>query len=99
LGGLAAAYLLAGMRGILMTPQELEEAFGLPVVGTLSWEEAWHTKKRKRPARGSIAVAGVGILMLTSFVGWIVMGPRSFEVRSSIQNMVAPLLDKMADKR
>lgn len=42
-GGLAAGYLWAAMRGILVSTHELEKAFQLPVIGTVSWEPAWHT--------------------------------------------------------
>ena len=41
--GLALAYLRAAIAGIFVSPRELEDAFHLPVVGTVSWEPAWHT--------------------------------------------------------
>ena len=46
--GLAAAYLRAGITGIFVSPRELENAFQLPVIGTVSWEPAWHVSKAKR---------------------------------------------------
>jgi uncharacterized protein involved in exopolysaccharide biosynthesis len=58
--GLVAAYLLAAMRGIFVAPRELEQAFDLPVVGTVSWEEAWHNK----PHRGRFANVYFGLLAL-----------------------------------
>ena len=42
--GLGAAYILAAINGILVSSAELEEAFQLPVVGTVSWESAWETR-------------------------------------------------------
>jgi polysaccharide chain length determinant protein (PEP-CTERM system associated) len=47
--GVAVGYLRAAMKGILVSRQELEEAFQLPVIGTVSWEPAWHTS---RPEHG-----------------------------------------------
>jgi polysaccharide chain length determinant protein (PEP-CTERM system associated) len=58
--GLIAAYLLAAMRGIFVAPRELEQAFDLPVVGTVSWEEAWHNK----PHRSRFANVYFGLLAL-----------------------------------
>lgn len=46
--GVAAAYLRAGITGIFVSPRELENAFQLPVIGTVSWEPAWHVSKAKR---------------------------------------------------
>jgi hypothetical protein len=61
--GIFAAYLLATVRGIFVAPRELEQAFDLPVVGTVSWEEAWQNKpQQNRFARvyfGLIALVGV----------------------------------------
>jgi uncharacterized protein involved in exopolysaccharide biosynthesis len=47
-GGLAAAYVCAAINGIFVSPRELERAFELPVVGTVSWEPAWNTKSSAR---------------------------------------------------
>jgi hypothetical protein len=47
-GGLAAAYLRGAIRGILVSPRELELACQLPVIGTVSWEPAWSTVRRRR---------------------------------------------------
>ena len=46
--GLAAAYLRASIAGIFVSPRALEDAFQLPVIGTVSWEPAWHVSKSKR---------------------------------------------------
>ena len=70
--GLAAAYIRAAIRGILVAPRELEEAFGLPVVGTISWEEAWHTTpgsgkpSRSWNLRGLSAVIVIGLVVLAA---------------------------------
>jgi uncharacterized protein involved in exopolysaccharide biosynthesis len=45
-GGLGAGYLRAAINGIFVAPRELENAFQLPVVGTVSWEPAWRTGRR-----------------------------------------------------
>jgi uncharacterized protein involved in exopolysaccharide biosynthesis len=44
--GVAMGYGRAAMMGILVSRQELEETFQLPVIGTVSWEAAWHTSRR-----------------------------------------------------
>jgi hypothetical protein len=49
-GGLAAAYLRGAIRGIMVSPRELELACQLPVIGTVSWEPAWSTHHRRRRA-------------------------------------------------
>lgn len=46
--GLGAAYLTAGLKGILVAPREVEQAFQLPVVGTVAWERAWQAPRRSR---------------------------------------------------
>ncbi len=43
-GGLGAGYLRALMRGIMVSPREIEEVIQLPVIGTVSWERAWRTR-------------------------------------------------------
>lgn len=43
-GGVASAFVWAAMRGIFVSPRELETTLGLPVVGTVSWEPAWSTR-------------------------------------------------------
>lgn len=49
--GVAAGYLRAATKGILVSRQELEDALQLPVIGTVSWEPAWHTSRRKKTWR------------------------------------------------
>ncbi|HKP79290.1 MAG TPA: hypothetical protein VJU34_09225, partial [Phenylobacterium sp.] len=41
--GVGAGYLRAAMKGVLVSRQELEATFQLPVIATVSWEPAWHT--------------------------------------------------------
>lgn len=54
-GGIASAFVYAAMKGIFVSPRELELILGLPVAGTVSWEPAWSTKrsKRRRGGRGT----------------------------------------------
>jgi hypothetical protein len=49
-GGLAAAYAKGAVTGIFVSPRQLEHAFELPVVCTVSWEAAWHTGRRRSPS-------------------------------------------------
>jgi len=50
-GGLAAAYLRGAVRGIMVSPRELELACQLPVIGTVTWEPAWSTEAHRRRGR------------------------------------------------
>jgi uncharacterized protein involved in exopolysaccharide biosynthesis len=43
-GGLGAGYLRALMRGIMVSPREIEEVIQLPVIGTVSLERAWRAR-------------------------------------------------------
>jgi uncharacterized protein involved in exopolysaccharide biosynthesis len=45
--GVASAFAYAAIKGIFVSPRELEAALGLPVVGTVSWEPAWSTRRFK----------------------------------------------------
>ena len=47
-----------------MVWDELEQAFDLPVVGTVSWEQAWQNK----PGRGRFTSVYFGLLALTAVV-------------------------------
>lgn len=58
--GIVAAYLLAAIRGIFVSPRELEQTFDLPVVGTVSWEEAWENK----PQHNRFASVYFGLIAL-----------------------------------
>jgi hypothetical protein len=39
--GLGVGYVTAVVRGIMVSPRELEEIMQLPVIGTISLEPAW----------------------------------------------------------
>jgi uncharacterized protein involved in exopolysaccharide biosynthesis len=52
-GGLGAGYLRAVMRGIVISPREIEEVIQLPVIATVSWERAWRTHPPFLAAFGS----------------------------------------------
>jgi hypothetical protein len=54
------------MNGIFVSPRELEEAFQLPVVGTVSWEPAWHTGAVARATRTLPIVVTVGFLIIVA---------------------------------
>ncbi|WP_454717247.1 hypothetical protein [Caulobacter segnis] len=51
-GGIASAFVYAAMKGIFVSPRELELILGLPVAGTVSWEPAWSTKRSKKRGGG-----------------------------------------------
>jgi polysaccharide chain length determinant protein (PEP-CTERM system associated) len=62
-GGLGAAYVVAAVKGIFVSPRELENAFQLPVIGTVAWEPAWSTKpglRAPRPLASLRALLGGG---------------------------------------
>ena len=58
MAGLAVGYIRAAMVGILVSRQELEETFQLPVIATVSWEPAWHTP---RPEQGWLGRVGASL--------------------------------------
>jgi uncharacterized protein involved in exopolysaccharide biosynthesis len=53
--GVGAGYLRAAFAGILVSRQELEDAFQLPVIGTVSWESAWHEPRTPQTRMGRMA--------------------------------------------
>ena len=55
MAGLGVAYLRAAMVGILVSRQELEATFQLPVIATVSWEPAWHTPRPEHGWLGRVA--------------------------------------------
>ncbi len=67
--GVALAYLRGAISGIFVSPREVEEAFQLPVVGTVSWEPAWDTGGERRSpqlpmfASVTIAAAAIGLAL------------------------------------
>lgn len=62
--GIGMAYLRGAMNGILVAPRELEEIFGLPVIGTVSLEKAWQTDRR------AIAGRNISLAMIGMVAGW-----------------------------
>ena len=53
--GVAVGYLRAAMKGIMVSRQELEDTFQLPVIGTVSWEPAWHAPRPPTTWLGRVA--------------------------------------------
>jgi hypothetical protein len=67
--GLAAAYLRGAVSGVFVSPRELEDAFQLPVIGTVSWEPAWDTGETKRSRRRALPTyAGYSLAALLALV-------------------------------
>jgi len=60
--GIAAAYLRGTINGIFVASHELEEAFGLPVAGTVSLEKAWQTNRKGDAARRLTAFTSAAII-------------------------------------
>jgi polysaccharide chain length determinant protein (PEP-CTERM system associated) len=46
--GVGVAYARAAITGIFVSARAVEDAFQLPVIGTVSWESAWHIQKTGR---------------------------------------------------
>ena len=65
-GGIGAAYLRGAITGVFVAPRELEEAFQLPVIGTISWEKTWNTGATVQTSRHVAAYAGFGVLLLAA---------------------------------
>ena len=49
--GVGIAYARAAVTGIFVSARAVEDAFQLPVIGTVSWESAWHVQKSDRTKR------------------------------------------------
>ena len=67
-GGIGAAYLRGAITGVFVAPRELEEAFQLPVIGTISWEKTWNTGATAQASRHIAAYAAFGVLLLAATV-------------------------------
>ena len=67
-GGIGAAYLRGAITGVFVAPRELEEAFQLPVIGTISWEETWHTGAAAENPRHAAIFVAFGIILLAATV-------------------------------
>jgi polysaccharide chain length determinant protein (PEP-CTERM system associated) len=65
-GGIGAAYLRGAITGVFVAPRELEEAFQLPVIGTISWEKTWNTGATVQTSRHVVAYAAFGVLLLAA---------------------------------
>ncbi len=63
-GGIGAAYLRGAITGVFVAPRELEEAFQLPVIGTISWEKTWHTGEVSAGSRNVAVYVTFGIILL-----------------------------------
>ena len=75
-GGIGAAYLRGAITGVFVAPRELEEAFQLPVIGTISWEETWHTgAAAENPRHAAIYVAFGAILLVATILVLFSMSP------------------------
>ncbi len=67
-GGVGAAYLRGAITGVFVAPRELEEAFQLPVIGTISWEQTWHTGEAVQSSRNVAVIVTFGIILLVATV-------------------------------
>ena len=75
-GGIGAAYLRGAITGVFVAPRELEEAFQLPVIGTISWEETWHTgAAAENPRHAAIYVAFGAVLLAATILVLFSMSP------------------------
>jgi hypothetical protein len=67
-GGVGAAFLRGAITGVFVAPRELEEAFQLPVIGTISWEQTWHTGEAVQGSRNVAVLATFGVILLVAAV-------------------------------
>lgn len=67
-GGVGAAYLRGAITGVFVAPRELEEAFQLPVIGTISWEKTWHTGEVVQSSRNVAVFVTFGVILLVATV-------------------------------
>jgi uncharacterized protein involved in exopolysaccharide biosynthesis len=75
-GGIGAAYLRGAITGVFVAPRELEDAFQLPVIGTISWEETWHTgAAAENPRHAAIFIAFGAVLLAATIVVVFSMSP------------------------
>ena len=75
-GGIGAAYLRGAITGVFVAPRELEDAFQLPVIGTISWEETWHTgAAAENPRHAAIFIAFGAVLLAATLVVVFSMSP------------------------
>lgn len=67
-GGVGAAYLRGAITGVFVAPRELEEAFQLPVIGTISWEKTWHTGAAAENPRHAAIFVAFGVVLLAATI-------------------------------
>jgi polysaccharide chain length determinant protein (PEP-CTERM system associated) len=67
-GGLGAAYLRGAITGVFVAPRELEDAFQLPVIGTISWEKTWHTGAAAENPRHAAIFVAFGVVLLAATI-------------------------------
>jgi uncharacterized protein involved in exopolysaccharide biosynthesis len=88
--GLAAAYLRGAVSGVFVSPRELETAFQLPVVGTVSWESAWDNGESRRAPIRLPLVASMGVV---AALGLVVLGLTNLDKVSQLgSNAISALL-------
>lgn len=80
--GIAAAYLRGSINGIFVAPRELEDAFGLPVAGTVSLERAWQTNRAAGAGRSLTAMAIATLLIGTTGIMVASRYPRAPDANS-----------------
>jgi uncharacterized protein involved in exopolysaccharide biosynthesis len=89
-GGIGAGYLRGAITGVFVAPRELEEAFQLPVIGTISWEQTWHTGEVVQSSRNMAILATFGVILLVAAV--LVSISTSPWLQTVYHNYSAPLL-------
>ncbi|MES2293505.1 MAG: hypothetical protein V4527_09445 [Pseudomonadota bacterium] len=89
-GGIGAAYLRGAITGVFVAPRELEEAFQLPVIGTISWEKTWHTGEVVESSRNVTVLVTFGVILLVAAV--LVSISTSPWLQAVYHNYSAPLL-------
>jgi len=67
-GGVGAAYLRGAITGVFVAPRELEDAFQLPVIGTISWEKTWHTGEVVESSRNVAVLVTFGVVLVAAAV-------------------------------
>jgi uncharacterized protein involved in exopolysaccharide biosynthesis len=96
-GGVGVAYLRGAVNGIFVSPREVEEAFRLPVVGTLSWEPAWDTLPTKPGTRSFAMFAGIGLVVALGLTLFVVTRP--FDLSQLGSAIVSPVLHSLSNHR
>jgi polysaccharide chain length determinant protein (PEP-CTERM system associated) len=89
-GGIGAAYLRGAITGVFVAPRELEDAFQLPVIGTISWEKTWHTGEVVESSRNVTILVTFGVILLVGAA--LVSISTSPWLQAVYHNYSAPLL-------